>query len=153
MRRTPPFAGIWIIALLAMVPLAFALAEDQGAKLEAQLIWGTNEATPPPDKHYSPVQPDTGRHLKDLPFKWANYFEVHRTNFVASTTAVRNVALSPKCELAVKDSGKTGIEITLIGKGKEVFKQTQALPKGEMLVIGGNAPNATTWLVVLKRVE
>ncbi len=142
----------WLIALAALLPLLPALAQNEGAKLQAQLVWGTNEASPPPDKHYSPVQAETGRRLKELPFKWANYFEVSRTNFVAAKEYHR-VALSPKCELEIKDSGKTGIEVTLFGKGKEVFKQTQALPKGEMLVIGGNAPNATTWLVVLKRLE
>jgi hypothetical protein len=31
------------------------------------------------------------------------------------------------------------------------LKRTQALPKGETLVLGGNAPNATSWFVVLKQ--
>jgi hypothetical protein len=34
-----------------------------------------------------------------------------------------------------------------------VGKQTQPLAKGEMLVLGGNAPNATSWLLILKRLE
>ena len=42
------------------------------------------------------------------------------------------------------------LEVTLIGKGKEVVKRKQSLPKGEMLVLGGNAPNSTAWLVVLE---
>jgi len=45
------------------------------------------------------------------------------------------------------------VEVSLIGKGKEVVKRTQALPKGEILVLGGNAPNATAWLVILKRTD
>jgi hypothetical protein len=32
-------------------------------------------------------------------------------------------------------------------------KRTQALPKGEILVLGGNAPNASAWLVILKRID
>jgi len=32
-------------------------------------------------------------------------------------------------------------------------KRKQSLPKGEMLVLGGNAPNSTAWLVALKRIE
>jgi len=34
-----------------------------------------------------------------------------------------------------------------------VVKRTQALPKGEILVLGGNAPNATAWLIILNRIE
>jgi hypothetical protein len=45
------------------------------------------------------------------------------------------------------------VEVSLVGKGKDVAKRTQKLPKGETLVLGGNAPNATAWLVVLKRLE
>jgi hypothetical protein len=34
-----------------------------------------------------------------------------------------------------------------------VVRRIQKLPKGEILVFGGNAPNATAWLVILKRIE
>jgi hypothetical protein len=27
------------------------------------------------------------------------------------------------------------------------------LPKGEILVLGGNAPNASAWLVIVKRID
>ena len=49
--------------------------------------------------------------------------------------------------------GGSKVEVVLYGKGKETLRRTQALPKGEMLLLGGNAPNATAWLVVLKRIE
>jgi hypothetical protein len=32
-------------------------------------------------------------------------------------------------------------------------KRTQPLGKGEMIVLGGNAPNSTCWLLTLKRLE
>jgi len=53
----------------------------------------------------------------------------------------------------VSNINGTEVEVSLIGKGKEVVKRKQSLPKGEMLVLGGNAPNSTAWLVVLKRIE
>jgi hypothetical protein len=34
-----------------------------------------------------------------------------------------------------------------------VGKITQALPKKELLVTGGNVPNFTAWFVVLKQAE
>ncbi len=49
--------------------------------------------------------------------------------------------------------GGAKLEVVLFGKGKETLRRTQTLPKGEMLVLGGNAPNATAWLIVLKRIE
>jgi hypothetical protein len=41
----------------------------------------------------------------------------------------------------------------LFGKGEQVVKRTQSIPKGETLALGGNAPNSTAWLVVLRRKE
>ena len=54
-------------------------------------------------------------------------------------------------ELQVKNLGKQQVEVTLIGKGKSTGKITQALPKHELLVTGGNAANATSWFVVLRQ--
>jgi hypothetical protein len=53
----------------------------------------------------------------------------------------------------VKKLAGSEVEVSLMGKGKEVVKRKQSLPKGEMLVLGGNAPNSTAWLVLLKRIE
>jgi len=61
--------------------------------------------------------------------------------------------VSKSCSLQVKNLGGQKVEVTLIGKGKEAGKITQALPKGELLVVGGNAENATAWFVVLKQAE
>ena len=59
--------------------------------------------------------------------------------------------ISEKCKLILARVVGHELEVTLIGKGKEVVKRKQSLPRGEMLVLGGNAPNSTAWLVVLKR--
>ena len=67
--------------------------------------------------------------------------------------ATKEVPISEKCRLNVKGITGPEVEVTLIGKGKEVVRRKQSLPKGEMLVLGGNAPNSTAWLVVLKRLE
>ena len=85
--------------------------------------------------------------------KWSNYFEVNRKCFEVAPASVSKVSLSEKCELEVKSLDGSRIQVTLFGKGKETLKRTQPLPKGEMLVLGGNAPNATAWLVVIKRME
>ncbi len=121
-------------------------------KLQVQLVWGTNDDHSPDPKH-KPVEAAVRAKLKELPLKWNNYFEVNRKDFELPPAGVSKVPLSEKCALEVKSLSGSKLEVTLIGKGKETLKRTQALPKGEVLVLAGTAPNATAWLVVLKRME
>ena len=140
---------------MALVLLACADIRAQAAdmKLQAFLLWGTDDAKPPEGKTYKPVAPEILHKLKELPLKWTNWFEVNRKEFIVLTGTVKEVAISEKCQLNVSRTSVTEVEVSLIGKGKEVVKRKQSLPKGEMLVLGGNAPNSTAWLVVLKRTE
>ncbi len=146
-------------ALLAayVVALAFFVrggsdAEAAALKLQAQLIWSTNDDHSPNPKH-KPVEADVRKKLKELPLKWSNFFEVNRKDVEVAPSSTSRISLSEKCQLEIKSLGASRLAVTLFGKGKETWKGTQALPKGEMLVLGGNAPNATAWLVVLKRIE
>jgi hypothetical protein len=129
-----------------------AFAADADLKLEAQLIWGTNDQQSPDPKHKA-VDPDVLKKLSALPLKWSNYFSVKRQGFAVPAAVPAKVALSDKCRLEVKRLGGAQIEVALFGKGEQVLRRTQALPKGEILVLAGNAPNDTAWLVTLKRVE
>ena len=138
------------LVLLAGGPLSSQAAET---KLQGFLLWGTNDIKPPEGKNYKPAEPQILKKLRELPLKWTNWFEVNRKDFVVPQAIAKEVQMSAKCQLNVKGFGSSEIEVTLIGKGKEVVKRRQALPKGELLVLGGNAPNSTAWLVVLKRIE
>src|SRR4029077_884016 len=142
---------VWVLAGLAIaagLPLRVQAAD---LKFEAHLVWGTDVAKPPEGKTYTAVQTEMKKKLAELPLKWTNWFEVNRKGFTAPLGGTVHVPVSEKCELIVKSIAGPNLEVSLIGKGKEVMKRMQALPKGEMLVLGGNAPNATAWLVVLKR--
>ena len=146
----PWLAWMSVSALCLMAGSSRGSAAD--LKLEAQLIWGTSEAKSP-DPSHKPVSADIARKLKLLPFKWANYYEVTRKQFVVPESGVRSVTMSKECEIQVKNVGKTVVELSLVGRGAPVGKITQALPKGELLVTGGNAPNFTAWFVVLKQAD
>jgi hypothetical protein len=122
-------------------------------KLQAFLVWGTDDVKPPEGKAYKPVGPEIRLKLKDLPLKWTNWFEVNRKDFSLAQGETKEVPMSEKCKLNLTRFIHHEVEITLIGKGKEVVKRKQSLPKGEMLVLGGNAPNSTAWLLVLNRLE
>lgn len=121
-------------------------------KFKALLVWATTAESSPNPKH-KPVDPEVRKKLSELPLKWKNYFEVNQKDMVVKSRESAEVNLSEKCQISVKDVDGKNFEVALIGKGEAVLKRTQKLPKGELLVLGGNAPDSTGWLVVLKRIE
>jgi len=121
-------------------------------KLEAQLIWGTNDKESPKSNH-KPVSPELKKKLDALPLKWTNYFEERRQRFEVPAGGSTKVPLSKTCAIEVKDLGSSKIEVSHFGKGEHTLKRVQKLPKGDIFVLGGNAPNETSWLVILKRVD
>jgi hypothetical protein len=134
---------------LSASPLA---APAANLRLEAQLIWGTNDSKSPNPAHRA-AEAQVARKLKSLPFKWSNYFEVNRQRFSVSPSEAKRVVMSKECAINVAQAARGEVEVTFFGKGKQVAKVTQALPKGELLVTGGEAPNFTAWFVVLKQVD
>lgn len=143
---------LWGALLLVALTLSAVTARAADFKFEAQLIWATNDQKSPDPKH-KPVEAEVRKKLADLPLKWQNYFEVNRKTVELARGGNQKVTLSEKCTIEVKDVDGRRVEVSLVGKGEPVLKRTQRLPKGEILVLGGNAPNATAWLVTLKRTE
>jgi hypothetical protein len=141
-----------MVALVWCSFLPAVVAQSGNIKLEAQLVWGTNDGTSPNPKH-KPVDADIRKKLKELPLKWTNYFVETRKSLEVTEGTAKRISLSDRCDLEVKNLGASKVEVTHFGKGEKVVKQTQDLPKGELLVLGGNAPNSTAWLVIVKHVE
>jgi len=141
----------WLPSLLAMLVLSGA-ARAADMKIEAVLVWGTNEQKSP-DRDHKPVNTELKKKLQELPLKWTSYFEVNRVEFGAPISNITTVALSKKCSLEVRNLGQSKVEVSHLGGGKRVGTSTQSLPKGETLILGGNAPGATSWLVVIRRLE
>ncbi len=127
-------------------------ASAAAMKVEAQLLWGTDDAKSPNPKH-RPVEPALSEKLKSIPLRWRNYFEVNRKVLQVPQGEARTVALSEMCDIEVKNLDGTKIEVTHFGKGRKVGTRTQSMLKGEIFILGGEAPGATAWLVVLKRVD
>jgi hypothetical protein len=152
-KLIPGTGLLWLSTALALLAGGELRAQAADMKFQAFLLWGTDNSKPPEGKTYKPIAVDIRQKLKELPIKWTNWFEVNRKDFAVTQGVVSEVAMSEKCQLNVRKLGDSEVEVTLIGKGKEVVKRKQSLPKGEMLVLGGNAPNSTAWLVVLKRIE
>ena len=142
----PVFFALGMLLVTALT----ASVQAGELKLEAILIWGTNdEKSPDPD--HKAVDPKLARKLKKLPFKWKNYFEVNRSKFTLAEDQTQKIELSKECKIKVRNLGKNNVEVQLYGKGELVSKISQCLTKDECLVTGGNAANLTAWFVMLRQ--
>ena len=145
------FATGLLATLLSLLSFSI-LAADKTARFEIQLLWGT-DAEKSPNANHKPVEADVEKKLKSLPLKFKNYFLVNKKHVDAAQGETRKEPISEKCAVEIKNLGDSKFEISLFGKGEQIVKRSQKFPKGEILVLGGNAPNSTAWLVVLKRQE
>lgn len=140
-----------VAVCLPFLSMAAALASD--LKFETQLVWATNDAKSPNEKH-KPVEPEVRKKLESLSLKWKNFFEVNRVSLKVPKGESRKSSLSDKCSIEVKAIDSKKIEVIFYGqKGEVCSRRTQPLSTDEILVHGGNAANSTAWLVVLKRIE
>lgn len=139
--------------LLFLLGTGFTVSSWAGEmKLEAKLIWGSNDKTSPDPKHKR-VEGKLEEKLKKTPFKWQYYYEVHTVSFTVAVNETHSEKLSKDCEIKVRNLDKETVSVELYGKGELVSKHTQALPKKECYVTGGNAANLTAWFVVLHQAE
>jgi hypothetical protein len=146
MRRT---VRLGFAALLCAAALGTAAAAER--KMEARLIWGTNEEKSPNPNH-KPLDGELAKKLRDMPLKWKNYFEVNKQVFVINDQHYTNVVMSKKCSIEVKDKGANNVTVKLYGEGKQVNRVDKPLPKGEVLTIGGDAKDNNAWLITVRPV-
>jgi len=141
----------WLLVMLLCLGATAATARAE-MKLEAQLIWGTSDDVTA-DPLHKPVDADVAAKLKSLHLQWKNFFVVESKQFTVAKDDTQSAKLSKDCEVKVKNLGHGDVEMTILGRGKEIGKIKQSLPKGELLVTGGNAENSTAWFVALKQLE
>ena len=133
--------------LLTVLALGMTSVFATEQKLQAKLIWGTDDAKPSVAN-----LKEVDAKLKDKfcgIFKWKNYFEVGQEHFSLAPDEVKKVKMSAKCEIEVRKEANGMFEVRLYGEGKCIKKVRQAIPPGELLVIAGDDKNATAWFVVL----
>jgi hypothetical protein len=139
------------VAALWLLPLAVPGVSAGEMQFQVHLVWATDDPKPPQGKDYKPLEPEIRKQVKAL--KWKNYFEVRHIDFALLPGTNKQVSISDKCSIEIKDLGNSNVEVVLFGKGKEVARVKQALRKGEILVPAGDAPNETAWLAILQRVQ
>ena len=121
-------------------------------KMEARLIWGTNDDKSPDPKH-KPLDGELARKLREMPLKWKNFFEVNRQVFTINDQRYTNIVMSKQCMIEVKDKGANNVTVKLYGQGKQVNRVDKPLPKGEVLTMGGDARNNSAWFITVRPVN
>ncbi len=139
-----------VSALVLATGVLVASAAER--RLEARLIWGTNEEKSPNAQHKK-LDADIARRLEAIPFKWRNYFEVNRQTIVINDQSYTRTRMSPECEIEVKDKGDSKVTVKLYGKGVLVKRVDKGLPKGEILNIGGDANGSNAWMILVRAVD
>lgn len=135
-----------------IVAATFGAAAAAERKMEARLIWGTNDEKSP-DPSHKPLDGEIAKKLGEMPLKWKNFFEVTRKVFIINDQTYTNIVMSKQCSIQVKDKGANNVTVKLYGHGKPVNRVDKPLPKGEMLAIGGDDKNNSAWFITVRPVN
>ncbi len=134
---------------VALILLAGSTVQTFAAnlKLEAKLIWGTDDAKSPNPEHKE-VDAATKEKLRKV-FKWKNYYVVNRITKPVPSRGSNKFELSKECTIEIKELEGPRVEVKLIGKGKEVHKTTLNMEKGQSVVYSGDDTNQSAWFVII----
>ena len=135
-----------VVALLFSLAVFPVAAEE--LKIEAKLLWATNDDTSPNPKHKK-VDEEFAKKLRNIPFKWKNYFEENCVTGVIPSRQSRVFKMSSHCTIEITELEGPKVEVKLIGEGKPVNKTIKSLSRGEFFTIGGDSKNGSAWLVIV----
>jgi hypothetical protein len=127
--------------------LAATAASAGDMNLEARLVWGTNDEKGGPN--CKPVDAELSASLHRT-FKWTNYFEITKQVAAIPEKQTRDIKMSDRCTLRIKNLGGSRVEINCIGQGKQVHKGSYTLTPPSWLVLGCNDTNNTAWFIGLR---
>ena len=146
--------GLFISTCLLAFHLAATAAETE-IKLKAQLVWGTDDSSAPPQGYQalSSTLRDKIRHLR-----WKNYFVVKATPS-GPTKPGKPVELSDRCHLSIKDLANGFVEVSIYNpksnKPTEPVRTEKLaldkLKKGDVMVFAGESKDRwdDAWLVFI----
>ena len=148
-RRVSLKSAFRLASMLALPCLLITQARAENIKVEARLIWGTNEEKSQKPKH-EPVDEETAEKFRKI-FKWKNYFLEKSVKETIPNRESKRLELSKECSIEVTELPGAPVEVKLFGKGKFIHKTTKPLNKDEWFIIGGDDKNECAWFVVLTR--
>ncbi len=140
-RRLP---ALVLLSLALNLAAAGSLAAD--LKLEAKLIRGANGGAAPVNSNA--VDPALAASLRHN-FKWTNYYEITNLAAVIPLNQSRDVRLSDRFTLKIKNLGSSRVAVDCIGRGRPVSKGTNTLP----CVYCGTNSDDTAWFIHLRSLD
>jgi len=141
---------------LLFFALVFLLAavgvHAEEIKLEAKLIWASNEPTSPKKEHVL-VDKATAAKLQK-PFPQWKYFFVE-TNVVKTipSRGSNTFVLSKECTLQITELEGPRVEVKLVGNGKYVHKTIKEISKGGWFVYTGDDKHESAWIVIVTQLD
>ena len=140
---------LWRLCALSLLAAPSLFAEE--LKIEAKLIWATNDEKSPDPKH-KPVEAKTAENLRKV-FAWKNYFEVSRQTGVVPNRGTNAFIVSKECTVEIAELEGPKVGVLLIGKGKPVNRTVKALSRGESFTLGGDGRNGSAWFVIISQLD
>ncbi|MGA3180108.1 MAG: hypothetical protein ABSF38_07190 [Verrucomicrobiota bacterium] len=140
----------WRGPLLLAVALAAASGAARAAdlRLQATLIWGANDS--PATVNHQLAGPALSASLRSCTAsKWTNYYEITNLTTVIPLQQSRDVKMSDRCTLKIRNLGSGQVAIDCIARGQQISKGTNTLP----LILGSNETNKTAWFVSLRAAD
>jgi acylphosphatase len=137
---------------LLLVMCAVAAQGAEPLKVQARLVWGTNDPKSPNTNHVA-VDDALAKKLAASPFKWKYYFEVNKVSADIPANTIKPLEMSKHCTVSIKNLGDGRVEIKLEGEGKPVARQVEPLVENWPLILSGDSKNDTAWLVVIEKIS
>ena len=143
-------ASRWLLAFFLFSILTVSVSARE-LKLEAKLIWGTNEEKSSEPSH-KPVDPATAEKLRKV-FKWKNYFVVTNQVKTIPSRGSGRFDLSKQCTIEITELEGPEVELKLIGEGKLINKTKKKLNKGEWFAYAKDDKNDSAWFVIIAELD
>jgi hypothetical protein len=140
------FCPLLVFFLFAAVP---TFAEE--LKIEAVLIWGTNDDKSP-DPNHKLVDAKTSEKLRKI-FAWKNYFEVSRKSGTVPNRGTNSFTVSKHCTVEIAELEGPKVGVLLIGKGKPQNRTIKPLSREEQVVLGGDVKDGSAWFVIISQLD
>lgn len=140
------------LVLLLWLALGAVGAQAKELKIEAKLVWGTDD-TKSPKKDQEPVDEPTAAKLRKV-FKWSHYFVEKRVTGIVPSRGSNQFKMSGNCTIEIQELEGPKVEVKFIGKGQPVHKVIKEIRKGEWFVYtGDDDKNECSWFVIITELD
>lgn len=136
-------------ALLGMIACASSVRADD-TKIEATLVWGTNDEKSP-NKDHKELSPDLAERLAKI-FQWKHYFHVNSVEAKVKSDSHSKFKLSDKALVEIKELEGSKFEIKLYNHDKLITTRTEVIEKGDITAIAGDVKGSDcAWFILIRQ--